>query len=202
MIRFIKKILDIKNILGMQRTPIPTPLPAYPANQFVMRSDVLINDVTPTFTGSQMWLTVTEYGNTHTYYFPQVASGNVLQVATDIGTDAIFEQGNITDMDLSAADVNFVAVNDTVQNITINNNLRTLDLRNAAVLTSVAAYPSFPYGVRELYARATDIIRREISKSFINNSPDGGVLWIDRTQTYAADVIAAAEAHNWTIYDL
>lgn len=203
MIRFLTHILDIKNLLGMQRTPIPTPLPVYPANQFVMRSDTINTDVTPVFTGSSINLTVTESGVTHTYNFPSIASGTQIHITADPGTDIIWE-GALQRIAFNnvPSGISFVALNDTMDQLyDIDDETRTLDLRNGAAFTIFFERTSV-LGITELYARADTSQIKNVSVVAINASPDGGVLWIDRTQPYAADVIAAAEAHNWTIYDL
>ena len=202
MIRFLTHILDIKNLLGMQRTPTPTPLPAYPANQFVMRSIVANNTFTPVFTGDLL-VTTTHGGITSTISIPDTSSGTYVIIATDPGTDIILE-GALQRIAFNnvPSGISFVALNDTMDQLyDIDDETRTLDLRNGAAFTIFFERTSV-LGITELYARADTSQIKNVSVVAINASPDGGVLWIDRTQPYAADVIAAAEAHNWTIYDL
>ena len=195
MIRFLTHILDIKNLLGMQRVVPPTP---YPANEIVLRTNGNTVTFTPVFTGS---ITVRyRYNGTNTEVtYGNVWSGQQMSSYSDYGTDFIII-GNVTQIEINSGDVEFVAINNTVGSIDdLDAQVRTLDLRNATGLSGMSMHA---FGITELYALATTVNNSNLSAMIIYNSPDGGTLWIDQTQAYAATVVSMAEAHNWTIYDL
>ena len=194
-IRFIKNILDIKNILGMQRVPVP--MPAYAANEYVMRTARTDNiDYTPTFTGT---LTVSIPGDSDTY--PSSYSGTELSIFDlSENTDVVLTGHVLVVTFHSGANVKMLAINDTITSLYLADNVETLDLRNAS---SISSYNVTGDNVSVLYAKADSTINRNISVAVINNSSiSHGVVWVDRTQTYAAAVVAAAELRGWTVYDL
>lgn len=201
MIRFIKNILDIKNLLGMQRVVPPTPPEPYPANEIVLRTNGNTVTFTPVFTGS-ITVRYTYNGTNTEVTYGNVWSGQQMSSYSDYGTDFIII-GNVTQIEVGA-DVEFLSYGNTIDYLYLyvvdSPNLRILDLRNLVSISSYAI--SYACNINTIYANATTSEIKDFTVSAINGSPDGGVLWIDRTQTYAADVIAAAQAHNWTIYDL
>lgn len=196
--RFVLDILDIQNILGMQRTQ---PQPAYDSDLIVLRSNNPIVYTTLTFTGA-----ITIYYTYNNVEQQEVRlandwSGVYMPLPTADAETDIKIRGNITQADFSASanSIYFTAANDALTNLLIELPTKTLDLRNAAALNSIGY---LPFGVETLYARATNTTERSMMWSVINNSPTGGTLWIDRTQAYANDVISAAQARGWNVYNL
>ena len=198
MIRFIKNILDIKNLLGMQRTIPPVPDPAYPANQFVLRSQIsgLITFI-PIYNGT-LHMQYTQGGVVIETDSPSGNSGTTFAIFNDIGEDLVIT-GNLEQITINGG-VDFVAVNNTVDTIfDVGLDTAVLDMRNADNL--VGLLPAIT-NIRTLYAIANNSTQRTLCKQIIDNGIDGGVLWIDRTQAYAMQVIASATAHSWTVNDL
>ena len=196
MIRFIKNILDIKNLLGMQRPIQPIPDPAYPANEMVLRTNGNTVTFTPIFTGT-IYYRYTYNGTTSVSPYTDDYSGMAFSNYCDNGTDVVIT-GNVTQIDVDN-DIEFVALNNTVANLSIFSSVKTLDLRNADSLLGIGY---MPFGVETLYVKATILNLQGLARTVINFSPNGGTLWINPNDTYAADVIAAAEAKGWTIYNL
>ena len=196
MIRFVKDILDVKNIIGMQRVQ---PDPAYPAGELVLRSVEHYFYYIPYYTGYLTYSGIDQTDHVIGGSIPDTYSGQadfISSVKPD--SDFIF-RGDIVQLDLvdSGNNISFVAVNNTLYQLDIQNDVQTLDLRNADNIQSIGTQP---FGVTTLYAIANNAMQRGVCTTIINNSPDGGILWIDHTQAYAAAVIAAAISHGWHVY--
>lgn len=197
MLRWLTHILDIKNLLGMQR--IPLPMPIYPPDEFVMRAlndDVL--DFTPNFTGT---LTVRVGEDEDTY--PVGYSGAEISVGPiSAGTDVILT-GNITSVSLlHGANVQLLSINDTVDFVSLADNITVLDLRNGSNVLMYDLSIS-NVNVRELYANARTIVLKSLSTNVINGSTVAdGIVWVDRNEPDIAQVITAAENKGWTVYEL
>lgn len=198
MIRYIKDILDIKNVLGMQR---PQPLPAYPAGQTVFRNNNGLSvSIVPIYTGT-ITFQYSVGGVTQTITHPVSHSGlSIVLLTPDQGTDIVIT-GDLQQLTFNSNNVDFIAVGNTLGDLNIRNNIKILDLRNADALTS---YGVVPYSsVDTLYAIATTSATSAISSGVISSSTvTDGVLWIKSSETYAQDVIAVAKAHGWKVYYL
>lgn len=191
MIRFITHILDVLNVLGMQRV---VPMPTHPANELVMRAAADGNvDYTATFTGN---LIVQANGETDTY--PDTYSGIQIGVAGVAANTDIVLTGNITKIFfLGMANISMLVVNNTTTNFAVSQNMKILDLRNANLISGFVINSD---NLSQVYAIANTIAQKNISVDMITNSSvSNGILWIDGSQTYAADVIAAAQAKGWMV---
>ena len=173
-------------------------MPAFPAYQVVMRTMTTGTlDYTPTFTGV---LTVSANGYTETY--GSAYSGTELSMLDlPAGTDVILT-GNITMVTFHPdANVSMLAMSNKIRTISgLSGNISILDLRN------LADAPILLYGetnnIRELYATSLGSLYLVNVDMIDHSTVTDGVLWIDRTQAHAADVIAEAEAKGWRVYDL
>ena len=195
MVRFITDILDVKNLLGMQRI---IPEPAYPVNETVMRfSGTTYNfnvvagssfDITRIYNGHPVTLHYTNPGN---------YTGNM-----DEGTDIIVT--GATDIEPGSG-CNFVAFGNDLTAIRISSVwgvLFEMDLRNAGDVHSFYTYSLNV--VYTIYANAQYADLANFTQSVIEHSTmtTNGVLWIDPTEAYAASVITAAQTKGWTVYNL
>lgn len=192
MIRFIKNILDVKNILGMQRA-----LPTYPANELILRAATDGGIMfTPTYNGD---LTVQVAGNTYTY--SNAYSGSYIGVSgVTVNTDVRIT-GDVRTIGIpeNMANINFLAIPNGVWGLEISEGLKVIDLRNANDI----GYNQFFWNgddVDTLYAIANNNNQRRVSRDIIQNSTVAdGTLWINAAQAYAQDVIAAAKSKGWRI---
>ena len=192
MSRFVKNILDVKNVLGMERALAP-----YPANELVMRAAANGNvDYTATFTGD---LTVQANSETDTY--PDTYSGVQIGVTDVVANTDIVLTGNITKIFfVGSANISMLVVNNTTTYFAVSQNMKILDLRNADL---ISGYVINTDNLSQVYAIANTIAQKNISVTMITNSSiSNGTLWIDNMQTYAADVITAAIAKGWNVYYL
>lgn len=191
---------DILNILWKNRTPAPVPDPAYPANQIVLRSPTSLFRFTPYYTGNMTYYGTDPMGNPFSGTISDANSGQPKNASVMPGTDFIIT-GSVTQLDVNgySANVDFVSVSDILQHLDINSSTKTLDMRNGASANGLG-YP--PYDINVLYARADTNGNNQACVSAINNSPDGGTLWINTSEAYAADVLIAAQNHGWTVYQL
>lgn len=189
----------------MQRVvppPPPTPAPAYPAQQTVMRLiSSAPSDFIAYFTGNmQMW--VTRNGATEAGTLGPEFSGTQIQTdpyqPLDAGSDIIIE-GAITQLDVYDNNTDFVAAGNTLNSLAVVSSVKTLDLRNADNLQSIGYVP---FNIETLYAKATTTDLRNICTTVLQNSPTGGTMFIDDTDTYAAAVKTVAQAQGWNVYSL
>jgi hypothetical protein len=190
MIRFIKNILDVKNILGMQRA-----LPTYPANELILRAATYGGIVfVPTYNGD---LTVQVAGNTYTY--SNSYSGSHIGVTGVTANTDVRLTGDIHAIGTDTADINFLAISNGVQGLEIDSGIKVIDLRNANDIR----YNQFFWSgddVDTLYAIANNNNQGRVSKAIIQHSTVAdGTLWINAAQAYAQDVIAAAKSKGWRI---
>lgn len=199
MIRFIKNILDIKNLLGMQRRIQPVPDPAYPANELVLRTSGSYLTFAPVFFGT-IDIQSTYGGVTNTTQYTDSLSGTTFGIFADPDTDVIIT-GNVTDITTDNT-ASFMAVNNTQNGYVLTNGITKLDLRNADDSNFWDGSTVGTISVETLYAKATTPVLYTACRQVINNSPTGGVLWIDQTDAYWVGVVNAAQAQGWTIYNL
>ena len=200
MIRFIKDILDIKNLLGMQRVPpVPIPVPQFPSDEIVFRAISNVNpsfDFTAYYTGYMSIRVEIGGGQWTTYYNNSGTSVNVN--GFNAGSDVIVK-GNITRL-TQIQDASFVAISDTLPDFDFNSTIETLDLRNAVGLIN-GYYPLGNNSLKELYANGNRLLGFQIG-IIQSSGVNDGILWIDPNGTYASQIIAAAEAKGWSVYEL
>lgn len=199
MCKCILNILDIKNLLGMRR-----PIPAYPQDEFVFKTNGSQVGMT-FFVGNETYLTYISGGTTITNTYPPSGSAYNETITADAGTDAVFSGVNANNLDaIGITDgVTFVSFNRSLQ-VPVNpvSSLKTMDLRNmyGAIYNAVIEVSN---NISTLYAKAEITDHRDICVTYINYSTvTNGVLWIDKTQAYANDVIIAAQAKGWRVYGL
>ena len=197
--RFVLDILDIKNILGMQRTQ---PQPAYDPDLLVLRcTTATAQNVTLYFTGA---ITIYYTYNGVEHQDVRLASdwsGVYMSLnAADAETD-IKIRGNITQagLDYPGNTIHMLAISNTVTVCAIRNNVLTLDLRNADL---IQGFGYNPYGIETLYAVASTTDQRNLCTHVLTESPTGGTMFIDDTDTYAAAVKTVAQAQGWNVYSL
>lgn len=199
MCKCILNILDIKNLLGMRR-----PIPAYPQDEFVFKTNGSQVGLT-FFVGNETYLTYINGGETITNTYPPSGSAYNETITADAGTDAVFSGVNANNLSaIGITDgVTFVSFNRSLQ-VPVNpvSSLKTMDLRNMySIMYNVSIEVS--NNISTLYAKAEITDHRDICVTYINYSTvTNGVLWIDKTQAYANDVIAAAQAKGWRVYGL
>ena len=198
MIRYIKDILDIKNILGAQ----PTPLPLRPANETVIHA-LANTTITPYFTGTLTIKRVVN-GTESTITRNSSQSGIGWNFPSDRNTDVIIT-GNLQKIEIAQhhGGTDYQAIADTVEELVINGAAGVIDLRNANAIQAASISGALTKGTKVLYANATTADAKSACISIINGSNVAySTLWIDRTQPYAQDVIAVAKAHGWRVYYL
>lgn len=200
MCKCILNILDIKNLLGMRR-----PIPAYPQDEFVFRTNGSQVDLT-FFVGNDTYLTYISGGATITNTYPSSGSAYNQTITADAGTDAAFSGVNANNLIAIGITngITFMSFNRSLQVPVVPvSSLKTMDLRNmyGAMYNADIEVTN---NIRTLYAVANTTDHRDICVTYINYSTvtNGGVLWIDKTQAYANDVIAAAQAKGWRVYGL
>lgn len=201
--RFVKDIFDVKNIFGMQRTPIPIPIPQYPANETVLQGISDSVRFTPYYSsGLSIQVTKTYNGITSTNTFDDSYSGIGQFIQIDEGTDVIIT-GSLQRIDCGN-DVELLAVGNTITFIPaagIGTSTRILDTRN--ISTATIANPLNANIVDTIYAIPnTTPARLLCERTLAASSVAVGILFIDRSATFADQVIAAATAKGWQIYDL
>lgn len=193
MLRWLTNILDIKNLLGVQRV---TPDPAYPANETVMR----FNGTTYAFNTSGDFDIITTVGGVQvtTHH----SSVGIFSGTMDEGTDVIV-RGSITDLD-AGVNCNFIAFANYLTAIrvaTSHHTLKTIDLRNAGDVHNFYRYT--PPSIPTIYANAQYSDLANFAQGLIDDSTvTDGTLWIDPAQQYASYVITAAQAKGWSVYYL
>lgn len=199
MCKCILNILDIKNLLGMRR-----PIPAYPQDEFVLRANST-PIVISFFIGNSSVLIYTSGGTEITTNY---TSGfhETISIPADPGTDIVFggNINNVSALGINSGDVIYISVGRILQIPVIPvSSLKTMDLRNM-YSAMYSAGIEVANNIRTLYAAANTTDQRDICVTYINYSSvtNGGVLWIDKTQAYANDVIAAAQAKGWRVYGL
>ena len=193
MIRFITDILDVKNLLGMQRTPIP--MPEYPANETVLRFPG--NTAEFILYGGSYTVSYTYNG---TIYTNNYTGSNTFNLSTDVGTDIIII--GATDVNVAIGSCTFAVLGSSVTYYADNGTVQTIDIRNVGIFV-IGGGVITGSGIKTLYVHATTTNRQSASNTFINRSVNtNGVLWIDPTEAYAASVITTAQTKGWTVYDL
>lgn len=191
----LKHILDPKNVLMSDRTP--TPDPQYPTYQTIFRpvEESFVHLIfIAYYTGD---LTVTYDGNTYTFDNSQSGHVNIIS-GIPAGDVAIFTGALSKFVITQIAD--YVAVGDTLIMINLMS-AGTIDLRNANnnLIGGINTHAQ----THTLYAKATSVSLKDLCLNILTNSTvSDGTLWINPSDTYAADVIAAAEAKGWSVYEL
>ena len=208
MIRFITNILDIKNILGMQRAlppapPAPTPDPELVANINAIRTQDGNPKICMAFSGN-ITIQGIYQGSSFTITLPDGWSGaEIPNIYADPETD-VTAQGAITDVIIyNYYGYNYVAISDTVTAVIFADSLAdalyTLDLRNAASLSSLPS--SGALFINRIYALATnENVANSIASLISNSTIANGEVWINNEDAYAAEIVAAAAAKGWTVY--
>ena len=171
-----------------------TPMPQYPANELILRAAADGNVAfTPTFTNT---LTL-KYGLT-TDNYPQTLSDTEISATGVSAGDDVIVTGNVSFLRLpDGANVSVLVLSDTITEYYLMQNIEVVDLRNAKSYISVWLYYD---NVREIYAIANTTAQKHNSIAIINQSTvTNGTLWINASQLYAADVMAAAMAKGWSV---
>ena len=202
MIRFVKNILDVKNVLGMDRQPIPDP--QYPANMTAIRSVANSTFLMLTLTGDVKVTYIHNGSEIIVYLLRTLWSGVAYRVTADPETDITIE-GNVTGITINGTyKYSFISIGNTIQSIVgvnTSQHLTTLDFRNSTALGGFAAIATAH--VKTVYANASTPLLANIMTSVINGSLESDCkLYIDLNDAYAASVIATAESRGWTIYNL
>lgn len=195
MIRFIKNILDIKNILGMNRV---SPISPHDPEALFMHSNDGMFTVTPYWNG-----TIHVQNYQEQYDLDESHSGEAITFgdSEDIVAQGIIF-GDVYTLDIADDQkISHIAVSKYLEYFIINGYVRLADLRNGDALNRVVIRNN-TNDIVELYAIANNETQRDICVRILNTSPYEGTLatlWINAAQPYAADVIAAATAKGWTI---
>lgn len=202
MIRFVKNILDVKNVLGMDRQPIPDP--QYPANMTVIRSVANSTFLMLTLAGDVKVTYIHNGSEVIVYLLRSLWSGVAYRVTADPETDIKIE-GNATGITINGAyKYSFVSIGNTIQStvgVNTSQYLTTLDFRNSTALGGFTAIATAH--VKTVYANASTPLLANIMTSVINGSLESDCkLYIDPNDAYAASVIATAESRGWEIHNL
>ena len=193
--RFITHILDILNITGIQRV-----VPPFETDIIALRcSTATAQTVYLAFTGS---IVIYYTHNGVEYQDIRLASdwsGVDMSLPTADAETDIKIRGNITQAYFyrPGNTLNMLALNNTVGQFSMPDSVKTLDMRNAESVNAGNGY-----GVETLYAGAKESPQESICENVINNSPSGGVVWINETEAYASQLRAFAIAHGWTVNNL
>lgn len=179
------------------------PIPAYPQDEFVLRANST-PIVISFFIGNSSVLTYTSGGTEITTNYTSGSYGTI-SIPADPGTDIVFggNINNVNALGINSGDVIYISVERALQVPVVPvSNLKTMDLRNMYAAMYSASI-EIPNNISTLYAAANTTDQRDICVTYINYSTvTNGVLWIDKTQAYANDVIAAAQAKGWRVYGL
>ena len=204
MIRFLTHILDIKNLLGMQRTTPPVPITDPQIRIHVSGASLMI---IPTFTTGELIAQYTNGGELIEERYDTSYSGVSINFNS---TDAGWWVNIINTEDRDPIDTiiiknhaDSVVVRENVDNVKITDGVEVLNIENADNLIGVGAEDVPNFGVYYLFAIAQTAAQRDSCIDVITNNIHSGSaceLYIDNTQPYAADVITAATAQGWTIY--
>ena len=199
MCKCILNILDIKNLLGMRR-----PIPAYPQYELVLKAESTPINLA-FFVGSSADLIYISGGAEITTTYPSTGHLTNIFVPADPGTNIVFagSPNNIGALGIFSGDVSYISVNAALQvPVVAPVSLKTMDLRNMYSAMYNASI-EVANNISTLYAKADTTDHRDICVTYINYSTvTNGVLWIDKTQAHANDVIAAAQAKGWRVYGL
>lgn len=204
MIRFIKNILDIKNLLGMQRVVPPTPPTPIGVPQIRLHSWTDCEFI-PTFSTGEL---IVQYGDGHGNLIEErydtSYSGTQIIINHDPGSyyidivnttsrlliDSIETLNNIDD----------VVINRNVLNVRIPQQVERLNFSNSYTLNLTVTPTMSLFNIMVLEAAAWSIEQRDACLAIINNNIGPGTLYISADDPYAADVITAATAQGWEIY--
>lgn len=203
MIRFIKNILDIKNLLGMQRVVPPTPI----VDPQVYLTPSASNTFIATFTTGELIVQYLSGGVVIEERYDTSYSGQPITVSPDFnsfGVNIINTDDRLTiDTIEILSGTHAVSIGNNVLNVRIPESIETLDAENAWLLETITNTDA-NYGMDSLRAYAETTDQRDAYIGVINNNvaPYGLTpsLYIDANETYAADVITAATAQGWYIY--
>lgn len=203
MIRFILNILDIKNILGMQRvSPTPDPQTNF-RDVFLKSSETGAYSITASRIVYQIELDYTDSdGISTTITTISDATFNISVLG-----DTIIKLNNGDDnyywgIDKMDENTDYVSVSGKLDWIRTESGnadkLQYIDLRNAENLIELP----IAVNLKTLYAKATTETLRDLCLELLNNSIVRGVLWIAESDTYAQDVVALARTKGWRVYYL
>lgn len=203
MIRWIQNILDIKNILWMDRVP-PIPDPQTMHSRVYLKSSetgqytIIVSRVVTYWQVDY----VDSDGNEQIAFSASnpnlsisVLGGSVINIIN--GNDHAF--WGISQMDERTQ---YVSVSRRLNYIRTGSGradgLQYIDLRNAEDLMELPIAAN----LKTLYAKATTETLRDLCLTLLNNSVSRGVLWISESDTYAQDVVALARTKGWKVYYL
>lgn len=205
MIRWIKNILDIKNLLGMVRNVPPDP--QYDPNNIVIRTALNKTWLYLKYTGT-VSVGYTYGGQSgFTEIFGPEFSETFKTVDNDQGTDAIIT-GYITEITIRGTyKYEFLAIGNTVTHLKFygggsSADLHTLDFRNATNLASIGYSSNSIPNISRIYTLADNAAELAIEDFITNSNITDGELWINPNGTYASTIIAAAQTKGWSIYNL
>lgn len=204
MIRFVKNILDITNILGMKRgNPEPDPVPDWQhvTLQSAETGSFYIN------VGTVLTYAHVEYTNPDgkqkeaVSNYPPQFNVDVMQF-----TDILVSNGNnVYNWSRITVDINasYFAPSSRLLGVYLQSNgaLKKVDLRNANDNFSFLN-ESYESTIETIYARvASEHLLTEIERLIDGNSIRG-VIWIDKSEAYAEDMTTYARSKGWTVYEL
>ena len=189
--RFIKNILDIKNLLGMQRTPaFPDPLQDPDTLVLMYTISGVYLDIQ--YAGADINVTVTEYGTESTAAY----TGSYISLYADPDTYTKIYP-DVTRVNGISNHVKYMAINSTITATLLPADLEILDLRNASALTNVML--GYPSGLNRLYANCTNSALYNICKNAITNSGVTGTVYIKRGETHTDDLVTDAINQSWEV---
>ena len=196
MIRFVKDILDVKNVLGMERLqPMPTPDAQTAADTIVLRSDAYDTQLNSIAFSGDLTITETQGG------IPMVRVVDDswdLQLHADIGTDILI-QGNMLVANDFTHDITYISANNTIEDIRIlGSPVQILDLRNAYAQHDFYIQGTTP--LQCIYARCTNLAVALGFEYYFGITTYTGDIWINPYEEFAYRVMQAAQDAGWNVY--
>ena len=201
MIRFITHILDIKNLLGMQRNTPPMPIVCVCKTSYINSCSLRLY-----FNGDQAEIVYNDYYDAELKTLVATHSPYAIGINPDPDTD-ITISGDI--YQLGVFGMENMIVGNTIQTLNFLENygwiecpLISIDLRNADNLHLVSATKPLAR-LETIYANAKTSGLANISTQLINDAVLAtGDVYVDVNEPYASTVITAANNKGWTIHYL
>lgn len=204
MIRFITDILDVKNLLGMQRAiPIPDPMYPMPANASQLGIKILSAGsfiFTPTSASAYIYADLYRGGIVVGNYL--MNSGAVRTISSLQAGDVLIFTTSLTDLLIQNNNTESIALNsDLAQlDVSICSGLKCVDFRNATSLLNSVSF-STSGDIQLIYDTANNnATQSAVNWLILNYTP--GVLYIDPDGVYYSSLKTLAIARGWTVYDL
>lgn len=189
--RYPTHILDIKNLLGMQRTPV-FPDPLQDPDVLVLMYTISGGYLDIQYAGADINVTETVGGTEST----AVYTGSYIYLYGDADTyTKVFP--DVTRVNGISDEVKYMAINSTITATLLPADLEILDLRNASALTNVML--GYPSNLNRLYANCTNAALYAISKNAITNSGATGTVYIKRGETYTDALATDAINQSWEV---